>query len=699
MEALNLVGWIAFIGAILATLVNIGRLEEYFWKRRERRKEQDEKLIEEAKKEIIHNLPEETVFIGREKSKLELYEALSSGFPFISIEGIGGIGKTALARSLAWELVDGTIPDDQAVSLPNFESIIWAEDEGKGTLVLDELLDILTKTLNYPGITQLPIDDKLNETKRLLKELPTLLVVDNFETIKDSEIEEFITAIPWPPSKVIITSREKKIRTVKPVYLDRMEYEDAKQLISNLDVIELESEEEVKAFYEATGGNPYAFRLAGSLIPEQGLENVLELLSTGRAEGIFDYIYKQNWEVSLNNLENAKDILFAMTFFAATAPPDGVEDVSNVRHAFFREAVERLDILSLIETRHKRDRTEEGYQLHTLTRAFVKNKLESNQEKIAIFQRRFADYYYRKTDLWSDTWINTDNIERQESEKENLIEAAALAYNLALDSKEGSPIDEDWQRVVGFAENMYSFLWGRGYWNESQILFERAVEGARILGDKFAEARMISRIGRIHVWRGSYDEATLKLGQLKEAMNGVNDPQVLIYPKRLEAQLATQLGDNKLAEELLTEVLTHAPDTADDDGRAATLIELGTVAIGAGDFSTAGSRFRSALELDEQSKTKEGQAVSLSFLALSVFELGNFTEARDYFEASLTLAVEVGRLITIADCQLGLAKVYSRLGRRSEVVGYASKAYENYERLRIYEKQEEAQGLVNRYKR
>ena len=52
---------------------------------------------------IPHNLPPRSEFIGREEAKALVHEALRSRSYLISIDGIGGIGKTSLALEVAYE--------------------------------------------------------------------------------------------------------------------------------------------------------------------------------------------------------------------------------------------------------------------------------------------------------------------------------------------------------------------------------------------------------------------------------------------------------------------------------------------------------------------------------------------------------------------------------------------------------------------
>ena len=69
--------------------------------------------------------------------------------------------------------------------------------------------------------------------------------------------------------------------------------------------------------------------------------------------------------------------------------------------------------------------------------------------------------------------------------------------------------------------------------------------------------------------------------------------------RRLRARCASAEGDHALAEALLSEILEVAPASTDDEGQAATLLELGLVAERQGRLFDARDRYEKALRLDE----------------------------------------------------------------------------------------------------
>lgn len=160
---------------------------------------------------IIENIPvsvdfEDTSFIGRKREIGELKEKLNKRHVHIlSIIGDGGIGKTAIAIKLLYDMLDD----------PNckFELILWTslKTNELNNYEFKEIDNAITTTSGmYEKLAEFvgrnDIDDTREYIIKLAKEFNMLLVLDNLETINTDDIKEFLDEF-IEYGKVIVTSR------------------------------------------------------------------------------------------------------------------------------------------------------------------------------------------------------------------------------------------------------------------------------------------------------------------------------------------------------------------------------------------------------------------------------------------------------------------------------------------------------------
>ncbi|HFQ92467.1 MAG TPA: ATP-binding protein, partial [Anaerolineae bacterium] len=106
----------------------------------------------------------------------------------VSVEGLGGIGKTALARALAGRLADkGNLAGIAWISARHE----WLTDRGELQPVADparSLADIAARLAEQLGQTELaglPPAEKLARLQPVLAAAPHLIIIDNLETAED----------------------------------------------------------------------------------------------------------------------------------------------------------------------------------------------------------------------------------------------------------------------------------------------------------------------------------------------------------------------------------------------------------------------------------------------------------------------------------------------------------------------------------
>ncbi|MEO1186808.1 MAG: ATP-binding protein, partial [Cyanobacteria bacterium J06636_27] len=168
---------------------------------------------------IYHNLPARdcSAFIGRDKEIKQLLQLLSfeSPTPRISIEGLGGVGKTTLVLDIAYSYLQSS-----KYSNSSFEAIVFTSAKtqhftNRGILTrlrrertLQDILRAIARTIKCPDTATTNFKETYEQVYSRLANMPTLLIIDNLDALEEEqEVLSFLYELPTTV-KVIITSRE-----------------------------------------------------------------------------------------------------------------------------------------------------------------------------------------------------------------------------------------------------------------------------------------------------------------------------------------------------------------------------------------------------------------------------------------------------------------------------------------------------------
>lgn len=190
-------------------------------------------LLVDPDASVANNLPapdyDETSLLGRKDERRQILRALRGSWPVISILGDGGIGKTALALQVCYDLVEQK-------PCP-FEAIVWVTAKN-AQLTSTEIVRIesavedslglfasATKAVGGSGESGQAIEELLS----VLESFPTLLILDNVETVLDEKFPQLLREIPIG-SKVLITSRIG-VKTENPFRLVGLSLDDSLKLM------------------------------------------------------------------------------------------------------------------------------------------------------------------------------------------------------------------------------------------------------------------------------------------------------------------------------------------------------------------------------------------------------------------------------------------------------------------------------------
>ncbi|MBH8561711.1 ATP-binding protein [Nostoc sp. CENA67] len=439
-------------------------------------------------RDIPHNLPKPTysTFVGRETEKKRLLELLSfdHAAPIITVDGIGGVGKTALAMEVAYQCLKASqnnLPDT-----PTFDAIIFTSAKLERLLPigilptsqqqrnLSNIFRAIANTLKDDTIiTEVALQEQLNSVHKSLAKQRTLLIVDNLETIDDKEsVLSFLVDLP-PTVKSIITTREQKSIYVHIRLTSLPEAKGLQLIQQELKAkgdkgICLTEDEQIK-LYKGTNGIPIVIVYAiGRLADSRTFETVLNDLQS--AEGDVAHFLFTKDAKSLREKPTHK-ILMALAIFQDAPVRDALAAIAGLQtEPFFKvnDYLEHLQQISLVSQRDGR------YSILSLTRYYILAELAAypNWEKEA--RERWVEWYlnFAKKTVGVDWGPTKDGYFQLKEEWGNLMNVI-----------EWCAAKKDYKNVTNFWQYLYEPAYIYDYWRERIRWMEWLIEEAKLRGD------------------------------------------------------------------------------------------------------------------------------------------------------------------------------------------------------------------------
>jgi tetratricopeptide (TPR) repeat protein len=628
---------------------------------------------------IPQNLPARGEFIGREREMEQVRQALASRFYLVVIEGIGGIGKTALALEVAHELWEKGL----------YEAVVWTTARGR-EIGLHDIIDTIAHTLNYPYITQLPPEEKPTEVVRLLRSKKCLLLVDSYEDIKDKEVPGFLLNLP-EPSKALITSKLHALGEARVIPLKGMEQGEALALMRaegqrlGLKSVQRAGDEILLRLHQATGGAPLAIKWAvGQIKFGQTLDVVLDGLY--EAVGfIFEYMFDRSWDLLT---DHARRILMTMPIFVTSASKGAIEAASHVHTWDLDEGLGQLVEMSLVEVSGRLEE-QQRYSVHPLVRAFARAKLRESKLEEAYHlsaARYFLDYFepyagYRN-------WLGYRGYPKMAMDLENLLTIREWCWTRG-----------DWALVLEFQRLLSRFLDAQETWHQRLQLGQQALQAAEHLKDEPARLKaLLEDMGWTYARLGGdyYQRARDLAQKALQIAETLGDAFYIARSHNLLGTISRYKRDYEPASEFYEKALKTAESMDDRDRRliASLNADLGCVAHKIGQLDEAERRFEYARDALEKLGDESRLARVLCYLGDLASDRGDAERAKSFYEKGLSMSQKTGRLFYVAEALLGLAKVEEGTGNFTQALPRAQQAMEIYRRLGTERRIKEASQLV-----
>jgi DNA-binding SARP family transcriptional activator len=511
-----------------------------------------------------------------------------------AIQGIGGVGKSALAVHAAHWLAD-RFPDGQ----------LYVDLHGDTTRLRPlEPLEVLGRFLRALGADPAAIPSDLEEAAGMFRsrvaDRRLLMVLDN--AADAAQVRPLLPASPG--CGVLVTSRRALLGLdgAIHVHLDALAPEEALELLGRLagtDRVDAEPEAAMEVA-RCCGYLPLALRIAGARLaarPTWPLRELAERL--GDEQRRLDELelaeagVRASFQVSHEQLRASRDSVdrSAAKVFGLLGVLDGAEmgtpvvaRLLDASEMATEEALERLVDTQLLQTP-----SPGRYRLHDLLRLYARELActhHSEHEQAAALTRALGFYVatawhtlgllrpgdYRLTrvdERWRKSGLEFTNEQAAlgwlEAERANLLAAVQQAATTP-----GVPADI----AIQLTQALFGFYWVRSYWGDWLKVNQIALGVTRRIGDRAAQAQAHNDLGAANWRRGRYDQA---VASLQESL-----------------EIRRELGDRP--------------------GEGASLGNLGLVYQRQGRYEQALACLRDSLAIDRELGDHRGQAISLGNL-------------------------------------------------------------------------------------
>ncbi|WP_329088245.1 AfsR/SARP family transcriptional regulator [Streptosporangium sp. NBC_01469] len=591
----------------------------------------------------------------------------------LAIDGMAGVGKTALAVHLAHRLADDYPDGVLYLDLLGYDAEHASMDPATA---LERLLRLL-------GI---PIPDSLDERvarwRTALARRKVLLVLDN--AIGHDQVGPLLPGAPG--CLVVVTSRRRLagLDDIHSLSLEVLPPQEGAALFGRVvGSRRALHPDDVVRVVRLCGHLPLAIQLAGSRLrhrPAWSVADLAELL--GRNDRRLTEIRAGNrgiiaaFELSFNGLDEWQQRAFWRLGLHPGA--DITADCAAALLESDRAEAERLldDLLDhhlISEPRRGR------YRFHDLIGEYA--RLLSNREPEsarAEVLRRVLDHYLLMADtadrlLYPHRTRGPAELFHPPGPRPGIAtEEQALSWmnaevdNLLLVTRYAA--DHGWTRHAALLPRVlgrYLDVWVR--WAEAAELHTRAVEAWRELGNHSGTAYALADLSVVRRQTGRHEEALRLADEALTIQRALDDERAIADLLDNSGLVYWQRSEFDVALDCFEQALRLRRALADRHGQAASLTHVGIIHSHRGDYPKATEHLLGALGLYRQDGDRRGQQVALNNIGEIEFKLGNHTTALGHYEEAESVYPDMGpqnKAIWLNN----VANVYQLLNRHADAL-------------------------------
>ncbi len=662
--------------------------------------------VESKVKYPLSNLPRvDCEFIGRITEKNKILDLLSTNSRhfLISITGVGGVGKSALALEVACRCFKESQKDEQTRHDLIFDIFIWTSAKRKSLIGnkvqnvlsiqsnLDDIIAEIIKIASPDQYKNLPDPQRQYEiAKKILTDYRTLLIVDNMETIEDEKVISFLNELPHL-SKAIITDR-RCVQPSVPIHLRELSKEDSYKLISDLckqHSMNL-NEEQINDLAMKTGGIPLAilWSISQMSVKNCGSEPVLRSLANTGSSPVLEYLFSESFKQISSN---SKKILAAISITETSVIGRMLSDWGQLGEHDAQDSLTELMQYALISedigTSFDMQKNmsipilERRYKVLPLTRNFVK----LHEPELDLSLR-----IHISNELFKMLSENEKNPEWPSMATIDLVDNYHDIFTKAIEDAFERNDDElviKFMRYIGYSLSI------RGHHNTRLKLAKITYEAAKRIGKTFEAAKvLIKDIGWVYFCWYKFDECIQNTIEGKSLVENNKELQAIAI--RNLGLVEKERGNLSEAESMLFDAKEIFKGLKNHHFLSVCYGSIGSLKRDQKQYDEAENYFIKAINIAENLENSE-EIVSIFYQKMSrlLVTMNRIDEAEIFTRKALNIHRHLKRQVGLAHCKLFLARIAEKRGEIENARLYAK---ESAELFTIYGAKEDITEDLNR---
>jgi TIR domain/MalT-like TPR region/NB-ARC domain len=611
-------------------------------------------------------LPVPTKLAGRQDTLRGLLDLLSSAVRVISVDGMGGIGKTSLVASLF----------EKAEQQNMFEASSWSTCRGNGS-DFESFLSVVADDTGSPVIEDFEETLRSQQVLRHISFLRALIVVDAVEKMTGDDLAKLITFAQSVPatSKLILVGR---YRVDVPGAVRK--HVGSLDLESTLDMIEhrigdLDWPEDKRPpradwvpLYKALDGNPWFILSALAHIDQTGvgIGKVVARLKKTQPQEDFAHIFGGTFEALT---EGQKIVLSTLTLSGRPVSRDALQWITELAEDALSAAIGTLHKTGLLE--RSGTLLSQSYYTHQLTNYYADVQIDGGTCRRADLRHRYVEFYCALAERHGGGLHKWDCYKKIDAEFDIVMHALSLAF-------------EDFERdramtdhAVRFGMSLTFYFELRGFWDRRIQCCRTALDAALACGRNVEAGWMCLSLGWTCAQQGAITAAREWADRAMRLLEGTDDLRGLAYGTRLDGIVAFEDKDFGRAHELFSAAIEQIRPFGDHDV-AIFLNSLAKVQRVLGRLDDSSATLQEVLRIAESASDPERVAGARRDLARLCLVHKQTACAREHLTLGLQAARKVGRTSAIADCLNGLTLCCDSETETAIASRYKSEATELY---------------------